>query len=223
MKEDSLKHTIKQVSGDDINVCFITAYAPIRSEKENRAANKSLERDINRLGYYGTTKTIGGFTYQDDKGNETVGHEPGFKVATRNPNSQEFIEEMLALGRKYNQVSVLIKVPGDKAKYYNTSDNFGNIDMEFDKVSAANPKDTSTWTGGYTQMRKDLNKNPTKAFKFEDGQNEDEFLTLTEEEKNQLPEYTEKTGGKNINTGNGWIIYHLCRKGLGLDIPEEKI
>ena len=66
-------------------------------------------------------------------------------------------------------------------------------------------------------MRKDLNKNPTKAFKLENGQDEDGFLTLTEEEINELPEFTEKTGGRNIKTGNGWIVCHLCRRGLGLE------
>lgn len=212
MKEDSLKHTMKQVAGDDVNVCFITAYQGARPKEENEAANEELAKDIRRLGY-GFTKTVGGFQYGDG----SIGHEPGFKVAIKNPNPEKFVEEMMALGKKYGQESVLIKVPGDKAKYYNTSDNFGNIDMEFDSVGDANPQDTSTWTGGYTQMRKDLNKNPTKAFKLENGQDEDGFLTLTEEEINELPEFTEKTGGRNIKTGNGWIVCHLCRRGLGLE------
>lgn len=212
MKEDNLKHTMKQVNNDDLNVCFITAYGYGETKAENDKANEQLEHDLYRLGY-GYTKIVGGFLYDDGK----IGHEPGFKVAIRNPNSQRFIDEMMALGKKYNQQSVLIKTPGEKPKYYNTGKRFGDIDGEFDKVKDANPQDLSTWSGGYTQMRKDLNKNPTKAFTLESDSEMDSLLTLTEEEINQLPEYTEKTGGRNIKTGNGWIVCHLCRRGLGLE------
>lgn len=209
MKEDTLKHTMKQVTGDDINVCFITAYEGDKAKEENDAANEKLAQDIRRLGY-GFTKTIGGFLYP----NGEVGHEPGFKVAIRNPNPKKFIEEMLALGSRYNQWAVLIKTPGTKPRYYNTKDKVGDVDMEFNGVRDANPQDLSSWTGGYTQLQKDVKKNPSKAFTLE-SEGED-LLTLTEEEISALPEYTERTGGRNIKTGNHWIICGLTRNGLGL-------
>ena len=94
MKEDSLKHTMKQVAGDYVNVCFITAYQGARPKEENEAANEELAKDIRRLGY-GFTKTVGGFQYGDG----SIGHEPGFKVAIKNPNPEKFVEEMMALLR----------------------------------------------------------------------------------------------------------------------------
>lgn len=209
MKEDSLKHTVGQVSGDKANVCFITAYQAGKTEEENEAANKELEHDIRRLGC-GFTKTIGGFQY----GSGVVKEEPGFKVGVKEKDPKRFIDEMLALGQKYGQESVLIKVPGKKAAYYNTSDNFGNIDIEFDKASDANPQDLSTWSVGYTQMKKDKTKNPTKAFKLEDIEN---VTTLTEEEENKLPEENNMFGGRNFGSSSGWIVYRLFRKGLGLE------
>lgn len=218
MKEDSLSHTMSQITGSDLNVCFITAYESDKTQEENDSANKQLEHDLRRLGY-GFTKTIGGFKYKDG----SIHKEPGYKVAVREPDPTSFIEEMVALGNKYNQWSVLIKVPGEKAQYIQTRENVGDTEVEFDKVSHANPLDPETFSVGYTQLQKDVKKNPTRAFKYEADLDEDALLTLTEAEYNQLPEYTEKTGGRNINTGNGWIIYHLTRKGLGLDIPEEKI
>jgi hypothetical protein len=218
MKEDSLPHTINQITNDDLNVCFITAYEGDKPKEENEAANKNLERDLRRLGY-GFTKTIGGFKYEDG----SIGHEPGYKVAVREPDPTSFIEEMMALGNKYNQWSILLKTPGEKAKYIRTTGPVGDVDVEFNKVSHANPIDPKTFDAGYTQLQKDVKKNPTRAFKYEAGSDEDALLTLTEAEYNQLPEYTEKTGGRNIKGGNGWIVYHLTRKGLGLDIVEGKL
>ena len=213
LKEDSLSHTIDQLtSQDDLNVCFITAYKYDRSEEENEKLNKDLYHDLHDLGY-GLSKSIGGYKYKDKPEDEDdkIGHEPGFKVAARN-NPEVFKEEMLALGRKYNQEAILLKLPGEEAAYYLSAT--GEIDTKFNAIKHANPQDKSTFQYGYTQLAKDVKKNPTRAFQY-DNVTEESF-TLTEDEFKELPSPGAPYYGLTHWTGNGQIMRAICRTNLGL-------
>ena len=211
LKEDSLGHTIDQLMNkDDVNVCFITAYKYNRPEEENAKLNEELYKDLRRLGY-GLSKSMGGYKYKDDDAKDQIGHEPSFKVAARN-NSEEFKEDMLALGRKYDQESILLKLPGEDAAYYLSAT--GEIDSKFNTIKHANPQDPSTFEYGYTQLAKDIKKNPTRAFQY-DNVTEESFK-LTEEEYNELPAPGAPYYGLTHWTGNGQIMRARCRKDLGL-------
>ena len=81
---------------DDIIVCFITAYLENKTTEENEIANNSLGDDIRKLGYVY-------FKVSN-----------GYKIMVNKYNSKNFIEEIKALGKKYNQPTVLIRVGNDE-------------------------------------------------------------------------------------------------------------
>lgn len=221
LHEDSLKHTLSQLQDrDDVHVCFITAYTSDKDKKANDEANKELEQDLKGLGYRpkdaymaGHTKTIGGFKYEDGK----IGNEPGYKVAVRNIDPDLFKEDMLALGKKYGQWSILLKLGTEPAAYYHTfpdhPERYGQIDDVFTGIKDANPQDPSSFDQGYTQMRKDKNKHPDRAFQYV----QEEDFKLTEEEYNDLPEK-----GFDINSGNWWMHRGYLREKLGLPATHQK-
>lgn len=211
LKEDSLSHTIDQLtSQDDLNVCFITAYKYNRSEEENAKQNEELYHDLHDLGY-GLSKAIGGYKYQDDDAKDQMGYEPSFKVASRN-NPEVFKEEMLALGRKYNQETILLKLAGEPAAYYKSKT--GKKGKPFKAIKHANPQNPATFKIGYTQLAKDVKKNPTRAFQYENVT--EESFTLTEDEFKELPSPGAPYYGLTHWTGNGQIMRAICRTNLGL-------
>lgn len=220
MKEDSMSRTMGMLGKNDYAVCFLTAYQRGRPDEENEAANAELARDIRNLGY-GFTKIMGGYTYEDEKtGEEFPTSEPGFKVAIKVQSPEDeakFAEEMKQLGRQYGQETISLKTPNTKTTIYKTDDaHYGDVDMQFDGSKVVNPQDMSTWQGGYTQMAKDAKKNPKRGFSFESGE-DDDYLALTEEEYDALPEYNSFSRGKNIQTIEERVLCRLTRGKLGLE------
>ena len=231
MTEDSFKHTLKQLDNNDLSICFITAYTSGTSERENRERNEELEMDLSTLGYKpehvsnpdlpfspkaGHTKTIGGFKYTDENDVPTgeIGHEPGFKVVVRNINPNVFKEEMLALGKKYGQWSILLKLPEEPAAYYHTHpanpSKYGQIDTVFKGgTENVNPADQSTFKYGYTQLRKDKNKHPDRAFQYIEASDFD------------IKESSEVQEGRLCDSGNWHMACSRKRAELGLT-PQSK-
>lgn len=234
-KGSSLNRIINNLDiNSPICSCFITAYTNEKTsglnnptEKElldyNIQQNNLLERDLRNLQLTGYKKTIGGYTYGNDN---KIKSEPGFVVSanTKNVNAKEFLEEMLALGKKYKQESILIKIPGKKAAYYDTFINHDNIDSEFSKIKkivptkhiSEYPNNPNAWEYGYTQTNKDFKKNKDQGFSLLDSTLEEmniNSLRLTEEE---IATITESSGEHGIPTMNMAIMKVLTRRRLGL-------
>lgn len=136
----SLKRLINNLEIDSpICTCFITAYLEANDEKTNITNNNKLELNLVSLGYeYGYKKIFGGYVYANGK----FAKEPGFLVSCKRTNvlPEDFKEEMLALGKKYNQESILLKLPGEKPAYYNTrGDKVYEKDIEFTSTKQVDP------------------------------------------------------------------------------------
>lgn len=235
-KGSSLNRIINNLDIDSpICSCFITAYTnektsglqdptPEELEKYNQDQNISLESDLRHLQWTGYKKINGGYTYGADN---QIKSEPGFVVSanTKNVDPGEFEEEMIALGKKYKQESILMKIPGKRAAYYNTFDNHGNRDYEFagtkriapTKHLSKYPNDPEAWQYGYTQLDKDLRKSKDQGFMLTNNVELDEMnlntLHLTEEEINTI---AESSGMHGIPTMTMAILKIMTRTKLGL-------
>lgn len=206
-----------------ICTCFITAYLETNDEETNIANNNKLELNIVSLGYeYGYKKILGGYVYS----NGNFAKEPGFLVSCKRTNvlPEDFKEEMLALGKRYNQESILLKLPGEKSAYYNTKgDKIGEKDIEFAFTKQVDPtkhkflfpNDKNSWEYGYTQLQKDANKGKNQALELTD-KKESVFdvLVLTEDEINALKENERE---RCFNSGSGILRMAACRGQLGLE------
>ena len=201
--------------------CFITAYTGA-DEKINQKNNKKLENDLFRLGYRGYKKILGGYKYSTDN---TIYSEPGFLVSCKRSlvNPDTFKEEMISLGKRYEQEAILLKIPGEKPAYYNTKgEQIGSLQKEFDKIKKIDvtkhideyPNDEEAWKDGYTQLQKDKNKHKNQGFTTE---NLDEMnfntLLLTEDEIEAL---TSNNGIHTFSGGTGHILRAYLRSDLGL-------
>ncbi|MGN1393600.1 MAG: hypothetical protein ACI4V7_06135 [Succinivibrionaceae bacterium] len=206
-----------------ICTCFITAYLETNDEETNIANNNKLELNIVSLGYeYGYKKILGGYVYS----NGTFAKEPGFLVSCKRTNvlPEDFKEEMLALGRKYNQETILLKLPGEKSAYYNTRGNkIDEKDIEFaftkqvdpTKPKTLYPNEITAWSKGYTQLQKDANKGKNQAIELtNENSSVFESLILTDEEINELKEDARE---KCFCSGSGILRMAACREHLGLE------
>lgn len=216
--------------------CFITAYtnettsglqnpSPEELEKYNQEQNDSLESDLRHLQLTGYKKIFGGYTYGTDN---KIKAEPGFIVSAniKNVDPDEFKEEMIALGKRYKQESILMKIPGEKVGYYDTFNNYGNKNSTFTSVKKIAPtkylnkypNDPEAWQYGYTQLAKDLRKDKDQGFSLTDNAELDEMnldtLILTEEEINTI---TESSGMHGVPTMSMAILKMITRKRLGLN------
>lgn len=211
IEEGGLGHSIDVLNKNNYNTCFITAYTDYNSEEENLAANHSLEKDLRSLDY-GFNKTIG-----------------GFQVIDRRLSSEDFFDEMVALGKRYDQGSILIKPKDSKIRCIVTkpnSENFGKDDP--DELKHANPKQPLDKKGnlnfkGYTQLQKDLKKNPTRAIQYTnkyDKKHMDLVDSITEEQLKDIPVKMYPHGRRPNNSGNLSIC--CARENLGLD-PHYRI
>ena len=79
-----------------------------KSNKENRARAKSLDKDIRSKFGKGATKVTGKYTEKDDKtGKETRVKERSHVVTSGKMGKKKFKKEVKKLGKKYGQDSVL--------------------------------------------------------------------------------------------------------------------
>ena len=79
-----------------------------KSNKENRARAKSLDKDIRGKFGKGATKVTGKYTEKDDKtGKETRVKERSHVVTSGKMGKKKFKKEVKKLGKKYTQDSVL--------------------------------------------------------------------------------------------------------------------
>ena len=223
VEEGGLGHTVDVLNKNNYNICFITAYTDYNNEEENVAANDSLEKDLRSLDY-GFNKTIGGFQYEKGK----ISEEPGFQVIDRRLSSEDFLEEMIALGKRYDQWSVLIKPKDSKVRCIITkpnNENFGKDDPEFDpeELKHANPKQPLDKNGnvnfkGYTQLQRDLSKNPARAIQYTnkyDKKHIDLVDSITEDQLKNIPLRMYTHGRRPNNSGNLSIC--CARESLGLN------
>ena len=222
IKEGGLGRTINALTTDKYNICFITGYADGNTEEENELANKKLEKDLLDLDY-GFKKTMGGFQYKPGK----VANEPGFQIIDSRLDPIDFFDEMVALGKKYNQWAILIKLKGEKVKQIITKPNspdFGKEDSGYlpDQLKGADPtepvdKDGKPNFGGYTQLQQDIKKNPKRAFQYTNGYDKatvESLTNLTEEELSQYTKPMYPHGRRDTNNGN--LSIQGIREQLGL-------
>lgn len=116
---------------------------------------------------------------------QVLDNKPIIKVMARRMNSEIFKEDMLALGRKYNQETILLKLKTEPAAYYFTTpdEKYGLIDTMFDDSICLD----------------------NRTLKYISN---DEFR-LKESEYNALPE-----DGLKISSGNSFICRGIARDSL---------
>lgn len=120
---------------DDIIVCFITAYLEDKTTQENEIANKLLGDDIRKLGY----------VYFNVSN--------GYKIMVNKYNSKNFIEEIKALGKKYNQPTVLIRV-GDNELLNITDEEYKTLLEKTNNECGIKSMSGSGWVvRGYTRQK----------------------------------------------------------------------
>ena len=228
LSEGGLGHTVATLNKNDYNICFITACTDYNSTEENLLANNSLEKDLRSLDH-GFNKVLGGYQYKVGE----VTEEPGFQVIDKRLSAEDFLDEMVALGKKYDQWAISIKPKNSNIRCIVTKpndENFGKDDPSFNpnELKHANPKEPVNKDGqlnftGYTRLQKDSKRNPTRAFQYTNKFNEkhlDLVDSLKEEQLINVPTVMYKHGRRANNLGN-MSIQH-SRQALGLS-PFYKI
>ena len=106
LDESSLSR-IKSKS-DKGGMATMSASRADKSEKENSARAKQLDRDIKGKGLPGATKVTGSYIEKDKKtGKETKVKERSHVVTSGKKGKRKFKRAVKALGKKYGQDSVL--------------------------------------------------------------------------------------------------------------------
>ena len=101
---------------------------------ENNKRVHELKQDLMRLGY-SYIHAYGGY---HEEGTDDFSYEKSFIVYPFNRKGEQtdfevFFNDMVDLGNKYNQDSILRKHPDEKAKYIVCKT--GDVDMEFDGIT----------------------------------------------------------------------------------------
>jgi len=108
LDESSLSR-IKSKS-DKGGMATMSASRADKSAKENSARAKQLDRDIKGKGLPGATKVTGSYVEKDKKtGKETKVKERSHVVTSGKKGKRKFKKAVKALGKKYDQDSVLTK------------------------------------------------------------------------------------------------------------------
>jgi len=98
-----LEHTLYD------GIATITAFRGDLTKRENEQRNKELSSDLYYLGY-GYITVEGHYTYADG----TEGLEDSYFVINKaGYKFDDFVQDMLSLGRRYEQEAVLTKAPGE--------------------------------------------------------------------------------------------------------------
>lgn len=139
--ENLLETTFKRLEKHfNTNECaFISACRSENSPEINNKLTNELANDLRKLGY-GYIKVKGGYIETLRDGTKKPVEEKTFAIFNNNNESFEnfpsgyktdFVRDMIALCRKYNQDSVLIKEKNQPGHYYNQSgetfENFNTI------------------------------------------------------------------------------------------------
>ena len=119
-------------------LCVISASRNERSVAENNAKTKELKEDLRVLGY-GYIPMYGGYRETRDDGTVHQVFEKSFMVFPYNRKGEavdfaQLEDDMLALGRKYGQETILVKAKDKAPVYVNCAT--GAVDMEFSKNDA---------------------------------------------------------------------------------------
>lgn len=129
-------------------------------EDENNKRYKELKNTIYSYGY-SFIPVYGGY---HEEGSEETSYEKSFIVYPFNKKEEkdfeEMFNEMMKLGKRYNQDSILRKAPNENPSYINCST--GEKEMEFHGTSL---NDISNEY--FTALRKDNKGNNPKRFSFE--------------------------------------------------------
>ena len=100
---------------------------------ENNRRTRELAQKLKMLGY-SYIPVYGGY---HEEGALESSYEKSFVVypfnKSRSVDFEKFFEDLIKLGKKYNQDSILRKAPGEKAKYINC--HTGEVEVEFDGMS----------------------------------------------------------------------------------------
>lgn len=228
---DELKHVLGQFGvipekkDKEVNICLISANRNERTDKENLQKYQELQKLVRQMGY-GFKKVKGGYS---ENGIEVT--EPSLLIADRYDDSDKFIKRMIALGAKFDQETIAIKLKGenepseyivttphydnDEEKQYNIAD----IKGSFNKIGTADPNKDIYWT------KVGKAKNKGKYFKFYNDHTDtndliehtlNEIMTLTENEIELYAPYTKSKYGRNFNTYNtAFLAFSACKE-LGL-------
>jgi len=230
-ERDELKHVLGQFGAvperkdKEVNVCLISASRNERTDKENLQKYQELQNLVRRMGY-GFKKVKGGYS---ENGIEVT--EPSLLIADRYDDSDKFVKKMIALGAKFDQKTIAIKLKGenepseyivttshydnDQEKQYNVAD----IKDRFTKIGMADPSKDIYWT------KVGKAKNKGKYFKFYNDRKDtdnitehtlNEIMTLTEDEIEIYAPYTKSKYGRNFNTYNTAFLAFSACKDLGL-------
>lgn len=205
------------------NVCLISANRTENTPEENKANRFAMQKMLRQMGY-GYNQTKGGWTEKDKDGNLVTGSEPSFLVTDIYDEPERFLQRMIALGAKFNQQSILVKLKGETepAKYLTTTHhvdkddetgdettyNIADTEMTFDKATQADTSKDQYWT-----------KIGNKAFKLEGAELEaaSQAMTLTEDQVTALYDVPFSKYGRNFSTlPQAHIAACVMKKDLGL-------
>ena len=171
-ESDELKHVLSQFGAiperkdKEVNVCLISANRNERTAQENLQKYKDLQNLVRQMGY-GFKKVKGGYS---ENGIEVT--EPSLLIADRYDDSDKFIKRMIALGAKFDQETIAIKLKGENepSEYIVTTPHYDNYKQQqynvadikdhFNKIGTADPNNDIFWT------KVGKAKNKGKYFKF---------------------------------------------------------
>ena len=141
MKESSLNR-IRQKDSKK-GMAIMSAQRGDKSNKENRARSKQLDRDIRGQGLPGATKVSGRYTENPNTKQEKKVGERSHVVSSGKMGKRKFKKAITKLGKKYNQDSVLIKKkPKGSAALVGTNKSSYPGMGKRDKVGKMNPGKT---------------------------------------------------------------------------------
>lgn len=111
-----------------------------KTSKENLARTEKLKKDLSDLGWSYTIGYGGGFK---EKGSEFDTSKPNFNEISiivynhnRKEEKRDLKQDLISLGKKYNQDDIYYQEPNGKAHWY---DKNGNIDATFGEVVKNDP------------------------------------------------------------------------------------
>ena len=138
MNEVTLNRILHKKHFTGNGLCMVSASRGERTVEENNAKTEELKNDLSSLGY-GYIPMYGGFKEKRDDGSVEQVFEKSFMVFPYNRKGEEIDfeqlkDDMLALGKKYEQESILVKAPDAAPVYLNCTT--GDVDMEFSKDDA---------------------------------------------------------------------------------------
>ena len=110
MQESSLSR-IKSKS-DKGGMAILSGSRGDKSAKENRARAKQLDKDIRGKGLPGATKVTGRYVEKGDDGKEKKVKERSHVVTSGKMGKRKFKKAVKALGKKYDQDSVITQTKG---------------------------------------------------------------------------------------------------------------